>query len=54
MKHILLACAIGLVGLPVMAGPGCHRNKTADTAQISCAEGQVWDAQLASCVTLES
>lgn len=53
MRFAVLALALMSAAGPAFAGPGgCHSGE--ETAQISCAEGQVWDAKSASCIPLQS
>jgi hypothetical protein len=55
MKLVVLALALGSASLPTFASPlGCNHGTKEQTAQISCADGQVWDAKAESCVTLDS
>ena len=52
MRMALVLFVWSSAALPALAGPqGCHDK---DTAQMSCAAGQVWDDKAARCVTLES
>lgn len=54
MKGLVLFLTLAASALPAYAGPGGCHHESADTARISCAEGQIWDEKSASCVTLES
>ncbi len=55
MKLVVLAFALASAAMPVFASPmDCNHGVKEQTAQISCADGQVWDAKAESCVTLDS
>ncbi len=55
MKTIMLFVALLVMPLgPAFAGPGGCTHSRDQTAEISCAEGTVWDQKSASCITLDS
>lgn len=53
MRFSVIALVLMSAASPAFAGPGgCHSGE--ETAQMSCAEGLVWDAKSASCIPLQS
>lgn len=54
MKALLATIAVAAALGPATAwGQGCDRNRQ-KAAQISCAEGQVWDQETRTCVAASS
>jgi hypothetical protein len=54
MRTIAVIMAIlGGLGPAFALAEGCHHGRQ-QSADISCAEGQVWDAEAARCVILDS
>ena len=51
MKTKTILCALGLSLAPTLSlAAGCSGMKPAETASMSCADGQVFDAATNSCV----
>ncbi|MGB3147934.1 MAG: hypothetical protein WBA91_09295 [Paracoccaceae bacterium] len=50
MKYLILSATILAAATPAFADPsGCHHGAE-KSAQISCADGKVWDEKSAICV----